>query len=96
MRPFFSSNPFLLIHLPPLPSHETDARGLDYMHADGHADIGHHGIRSDNMGAWVSMAARVTAEDGATFWRKDVGVDVVRTSNRTLFRMLEWCGIEVE
>ena len=42
---FFSSNPFPSIHLP-LPSHEMDgyslkhSRGLNYIRADGHADIG--------------------------------------------------------
>ena len=54
------------------------------------------GVRSDNVGVWALAAARATAEDGATFWTKVVGVDAVRASNRTLFRVLEWGGIEVE
>jgi hypothetical protein len=33
------------------------------------------GIRSDDVGLWASAAARATAEDGATFWTKVVGVD---------------------
>ena len=36
------------------------------------------GVHSDNVGAWASAAARATAEDGATFWTKVVGVDAVR------------------
>ena len=54
------------------------------------------GVRSDNVGVWASAAARATAEDGATFWAKVVGVDAVRASDRRLFRVLEWGGIEVE
>ena len=52
------------------------------------------GVRSDDVGLWAPAAARATAEDGATFWTKVVGVDV-RASDRTLFRVLEWGGMEV-
>ena len=54
------------------------------------------GVRSDNVGTWASAAARTATEDGATFEMKVVGVNAVRASNRTLFRMLGRGGIEVE
>jgi hypothetical protein len=53
------------------------------------------GVSSDDVGLWAPAAARATAEDGATFWTKVVGVDAVRASDRTLFRVLEWGGMEV-
>ena len=33
---------------------------------------------------------------GATFWSNVVGVDAVGASDRTLFRVLEWGGPEIE
>src|SRR6266436_9752471 len=54
------------------------------------------GVCSDDVGLWAPAAARATAEDGTTFWTKVVGVDTVRASNRTLFRVLEWGGMEVD
>jgi hypothetical protein len=45
---------------------------------------------------WVPVAARATAEDGPMFWTKVVGVDAVRASDRKLFPMLKWGGMEVE
>ncbi|KAH9990298.1 hypothetical protein BJV77DRAFT_1013596 [Russula vinacea] len=48
-----------------------------------------YGIRPDDVGVWVPAPAWATAEDGATFCVKDVGVDAVRTSEGTLFRVLE-------
>ena len=54
------------------------------------------GIRSDDLGLWAPAAARATAEDGATFLTKVVRVDAVRASDHTLFRVLEWGGMEVE
>jgi hypothetical protein len=53
------------------------------------------GVRSDDVGFWAPAAARMAAEDGATFWSNVVGVDAVRASDRTLFRVLEWGGMEV-
>jgi hypothetical protein len=44
---------------------------------------------------WVLVAARVAAEDGATFWSNVVGIDV-RVSDRTLFRVLEMGWNEYE
>ena len=54
------------------------------------------GVRADDVDFWEAAAARATAEDGETFWPKVVGVDPVRASDRTLFRVLEWGGMEVE
>ena len=54
------------------------------------------GVRSDDVDLWAQAAARATEEDGATFWTKVVGVDAVRASDHTLFRVLEWGGMEVE
>jgi hypothetical protein len=54
------------------------------------------GVRPDDVGVWAAAAARATSEDGATFWKEVVGVDAVRASDLTLFRVLEWGGMEVE
>jgi hypothetical protein len=54
------------------------------------------GVPTDDVSLWAPAAARASAEDGATFWTKVVGVDAVRASDHTLFRVLEWGGMEVE
>ena len=54
------------------------------------------GVAADDLGLWEQAAARATAEDGATFWPWVVGVDLVRASDRGLFRVLEWGGMEVK
>ena len=54
------------------------------------------GVRTDDVPLWEPAAARANAEDGATFWSDVVGVDAVRASDRSLFRVLEWGGMEVE
>jgi hypothetical protein len=54
------------------------------------------GVRADDVGLWAAASARAAAEDGATFWSDVVGVDPVRASDRTLFRVLEWGGMEAE
>jgi hypothetical protein len=54
------------------------------------------GVRSDDVVLWAAAAARAAAEDGTTFWSNVVGVDAVRASDRSLFRVLEWGGMEVE
>jgi len=54
------------------------------------------GVRSDDVLFWAPAAARAAAEDGATLWSNVVGVDPVRASDRTLFRVLEWGGMEIE
>ena len=53
------------------------------------------GIHLDDVGLWAPAAARASAEDGATFWTEIVGVDTARASDRALFRVLEWGGMEV-
>jgi hypothetical protein len=53
------------------------------------------GVSQADLGIWAPAAARVAAEDGATFWAQVVGVDSVRASDRGLFRVLEWGGMEV-
>ena len=54
------------------------------------------GVRTDDVALWEPATARANAEDGATFWSDVVGVDAVRASDRSLFRVLEWGGMEVE
>jgi len=54
------------------------------------------GVSPEDLGHWAPAAARATAEDGATFWTEVVGIDAVRASDLTLFRVLEWGGMEVE
>jgi hypothetical protein len=54
------------------------------------------GVDPGDLGFWAQAAARATAEDGATFWTHVVGVDVARGSDRGLFRVLEWGGMEIE
>jgi hypothetical protein len=53
-------------------------------------------VRPDDVALWAPAAARAAGEDGATFWSNVVGVDAVRASDRTLFRVLEWGGMELE
>jgi hypothetical protein len=54
------------------------------------------GVAADDLGLWEQAATRATAEDGATFWARVVGVDLARASDRGLFRVLEWGGMEVK
>jgi hypothetical protein len=54
------------------------------------------GVHPDDVGLWAQAAARATAEDSTTFWTEVVGVNAMRASDRTLFRVLEWGGMEVE
>jgi len=53
------------------------------------------GVAQGDLGLWAPAAARATAEDGATFWARVVGVDAARGSDRGLYRVLEWGGMEV-
>jgi len=55
------------------------------------------GVALGDLGLWEQAAARaaVAAEDGATFWAQVVGVDAGRASDRGLFHVLEWGGMEV-
>ena len=54
------------------------------------------GVAADDLELWEQAAARASAEDGATFWTRVVGVDMARASDRGLFRVLEWGGMEVK
>jgi len=54
------------------------------------------GVAPDDLGLWSQAAARATAEDGAMFWTDVVGIDSARASDRSLFRVLEWGGMEVK
>ena len=54
------------------------------------------GVHPDDVVFWAPAAARAAAEDSTTFWSNVVGVDAVRTSDPSLFRVLEWGGMEVQ
>jgi hypothetical protein len=54
------------------------------------------GVHSDDVVLWAPAASRAAADDGATFWSNVVGVDALRASDPTLFRVLEWGGMEIE
>jgi len=55
------------------------------------------GVASGDLDFWSQAATRATAEDGATFWTNVVGgIDSTRASDRSLFRVLEWGGMEVK
>lgn len=54
------------------------------------------GVAPGDLGLWTQAAERAAAEDGATFWAQVVGVDAARASDRGLFRVLEWGGMEVK
>ena len=54
------------------------------------------GVAPGDLGFWEQAAARVAAEDGATFWTNVVGIDSARASDPRLFRVLEWGGMEVK
>jgi hypothetical protein len=55
------------------------------------------GVAPGDLGLWEQAATRAAAEDGhPTFWARIVGVDPVRASNDSLFRVLEWGGMEVK
>jgi hypothetical protein len=42
------------------------------------------------------LAPTVATADSATSWAQVVGVDAARASDRGLFRVLEWGGMEVK
>jgi hypothetical protein len=57
------------------------------------------GVAAADVELWQSasaLAPTVAAPDGATSWTHVVGVDAERASDRTLFRVLEWGGMEVK
>ncbi|KAG2745021.1 hypothetical protein P692DRAFT_201720876 [Suillus brevipes Sb2] len=51
------------------------------------------GIRKELLGDWAN--ARIQAERDVGLWVDVVGVDPARASDATLFRVLEWGGMEV-
>jgi hypothetical protein len=51
------------------------------------------GVAPGDLDFWEQAAARATAEDGgAAFWKRIVGIDLARASDRSSFRVLEWVG----
>ena len=56
-------------------------------------------VAAADVELWQSasaLAPTVAAPDGATSWTHVVGVDAERASDRALFRVLEWGGMEVK
>ena len=51
------------------------------------------GIDDDELGLW--SASQVKASEDVGFWVNVVGVDVGRTVDKQLFRVVEWGGMEV-
>jgi hypothetical protein len=53
------------------------------------------GVAVGDVGLWEAASARA-ASDGATFWANVVGVNAARATDSSLFRVLEWGGMEVQ
>lgn len=51
------------------------------------------GIHESEVGRWQTATAKAR-EDGST-WREVVGVDVEKATDASLFRVLEWGGMEI-
>ena len=51
------------------------------------------GIKESDLGEWNAAAGR--AQESVAFWRDVVGVDVEAALDDSLFRVLEWGGMEV-
>ena len=51
------------------------------------------GIKESELGEWNAAAGR--ANEDVAFWRDSVGVDVEAALDDSLFRVLEWGGMEV-
>ena len=54
------------------------------------------GENLDDLGLWEPAATHATTEDGTTFWAQVVGVGLACAFDRSLFRVLEWGGMEVK
>jgi len=52
------------------------------------------GVNENDLEAWT--LAQVKTNEGPSIWRDIVGVDVDKTTNTDLFRVLEWGGMEVK
>jgi hypothetical protein len=53
------------------------------------------GVAEGNLELWEAASARA-ASDRATFWANVVGVNAARATDSSLFRVLEWGGMEVQ
>ena len=51
------------------------------------------GVDNDDLGLW--SASQVKGSEDVAFWVNVVGVDVDRTLDKQLFRVIEWGGMEV-
>ncbi|KAF9524870.1 hypothetical protein CPB83DRAFT_860628 [Crepidotus variabilis] len=51
------------------------------------------GVKDEDLVVWSSAQAK--AEDDVLFWAETVGVDISRTLDKHLFRVVEWGGMEV-
>ena len=51
------------------------------------------GVDNDELNLW--SASQVKASQDVAFWVNVVGVDVGRTVDKQLFRVIEWGGMEV-
>jgi len=51
------------------------------------------GVDSEDIGRWSK--AQLKASEDVAFWVKIMGVDVGRTLDKHLFRVIEWGGMEV-
>ncbi|KAI0319902.1 hypothetical protein OF83DRAFT_1239957 [Amylostereum chailletii] len=51
------------------------------------------GVDERDVGTWAEAGARATHD--VAFWKKAVGVDAEHAEDRSLFRVLEWGGMEV-
>jgi hypothetical protein len=51
------------------------------------------GVKQEDIIEWPM--ARTNAASGVEWWKDVVGVDVERASDVSLFRVLEWGGMEV-
>ncbi|KAF9264525.1 hypothetical protein L218DRAFT_862521 [Marasmius fiardii PR-910] len=52
-------------------------------------------LKSEEEGVWGEAAKRSSSEDGVAYWQNIVGVDMAKSTNEDLFRVLEWGGMEV-
>lgn len=51
------------------------------------------GITEDDLSHWEE--ARLRSLHDVSFWSEVVGIDVEQASNTSLYRILEWGGMEI-
>jgi hypothetical protein len=51
------------------------------------------GVDEENLELWDE--ARERANDAVGFWKKVAGIDVDKLQDASLFRVIEWGGMEV-